>query len=79
MAIIKVRLSADTEEDLRAFAHRISAMPAVEADELSTRANYRDRGFRGYLTVVTEDLPPDGLREFVGQRRKGRARNHDER
>jgi len=51
MRIVKVRLSGE-QDDIRVIAELISRIPGVSADGLDMKANYRNPGYRGYLTVV---------------------------
>jgi hypothetical protein len=56
MKIIKLRINADTEADLREFAELLTAIPEVaRTGGMTVRENYRDEGFRGYLTVIVDD------------------------
>ncbi len=53
MAIIKLRIMADTRQDIRDFADSIGTLPGVEeTDKVSVHPNYKGEGFRGYLTVT---------------------------
>lgn len=50
--IVRIRLSGDTEDDIKVMAVVIGLIPAVETDYLQVKCNYRSPGYRGYLTAV---------------------------
>jgi hypothetical protein len=70
--IVRIRLSGDTEDDLKVMAVVIGLIPGVETDHLQVKCNYRSPGYRGYLTAVVRGSAAEFLSEnFPGNPEEG--------
>jgi hypothetical protein len=61
--IVRIRLSGDTQDDIKVMAVVIGLIPGVETDQLQVNRNYRSPGYRGYLTAVVRGSATEFLSE----------------